>query len=60
MFSYMNYLSLNYYTFFIIILFQCNRTPLHFASMCGYSEVVQVLLSHGATVDMKDSVSSIE
>ena len=33
---------------------------MHYASEHGHSEVVQVLLSHGATVDMKDEVSSIE
>ena len=35
-------------------------TPLQYASKHGLSEVVQVLLSHGATVDVKDSVSSID
>ena len=40
--------------------FQLKQTPLHYASKYGYSEVVQVLLSYGATVDMKDEVSSIE
>ncbi len=48
------------YTLVIIISFQHNQTPLHYASEHGHSEVVQVLLSHGATVDMKDEVSSIE
>ncbi len=43
-----------------IVSFQYNKTPLHYASEHGHSEVVQVLLSHGATVDMKDGVSSIE
>ena len=43
-----------------MLTFQNNQTPLHFASKRGHSEVVQVLLSHGATVDMKDRVSSIE
>ena len=38
-----------------MLKFQNNQTPLH-----GHNEVVQVLLSHGATVDMKDEVSSIE
>ncbi len=42
------------------IQFQYNKSPLHYASQRGYSEVVQMLLSHGATVDMKDKVSSIE
>ena len=43
-----------------IVSFQDNRTPLHFASMNGYSEIVQMLISHGTTVDLKDKVSSIE
>ena len=43
------------------IFLQDNQTPLHYASKNGHIEVAQVLLSHGATVDMKDSrVSSIE
>ena len=41
----------------VICLFQYNQTPLHYASKRGHSEVVQVLLSHGATVNMKDEVS---
>ena len=41
-----------------IVSFQDNQTPLHYASKHGHSEVVQVLISHGATVDMKDEVSS--
>ncbi len=48
------------YTLFRIISFQYNQTPLHYASEHGHSEVVQLLLSHGATVDMKDEVSSID
>ena len=51
-------------TLFILIVlklsFQFNLTPLHYASEYGDIEVVHVLLSHGATVDMKDEVSSIE
>ena len=51
-----------------IFSFQDNLTPLHLASKQGdivhmhyafkhnYSEVVQVLVSHGATVDIKDKV----
>ena len=39
--------------------FQDNLTPLHFASMSDHSEIVQMLLLHGTTVDMKDEVSSI-
>ena len=42
-----------------IVSFQDRKTPLHYASERGHSEVVQVLISHGATVDMKDRVSSI-
>ena len=44
-----------------IVSFQGYRTPLHYASKHehGRSEVVQVLISHGANVDMKDYVSSI-
>ena len=38
--------------------FRFYRTPLHYASENGHSEVVQLLLSHGATVDMKDNVST--
>ena len=34
--------------------------PLHYASKHGLSEVVQVLISHGATVDVKDEVSSTD
>ena len=37
--------------------FQFWMTLLHYASMHGYSEVVEVLISYGATVDMKDKVS---
>ena len=45
----------------VSLTFQDHQTPLHFASDAGHSEVVQLLISHGATVDMKDSlVSSIE
>ena len=46
-----------------IVSFQGNHhTPLHYASKHedGRSEVVQVLISHGANVDMKDYVSSID
>ena len=32
--------------------------PLHYASKHGLSEVVQVLISHGAIVDVKDEVNS--
>ena len=35
-------------------------TPLHHASKFGRCQVVEVLISHGATVDIKDKVSSIE
>ena len=43
----------------VFVSFQYNQTPLHFASMYGRSEVViAALISHGATVDMKDYVSS--
>ena len=38
--------------------FQFKCTPLHYASMNGHSKVVQLLLSHGATVDMKDRIVS--
>ena len=37
--------------------FQYDRTPLHYASDNGH--IVEVLLSHGATVDMKDRVSIV-
>ncbi len=64
MFSYMNYTfksySINSTCLKAIVSFQWNKTPLHYASLRGHSEVVQVLISHGAAVDMKDWVSSIE
>ena len=41
-----------------IVSFQYNQTPLHLASERGRSEVVRLLISHGATVDMKDDVSN--
>ena len=41
-----------------IVSFQGNRTPLHYASECGHIEVVIALISHGATVDVKDEVSN--
>ena len=44
----------------LIVSFQVRKTPLHYASERGLSEVVQVLISHGATVDVKDRVSSID
>ena len=44
----------------VFVSFQYNWTPLHFASMYSRSEVVIALISHGATVDMKDNVSSID
>ena len=56
MFSYMNY----YYTFFLIISFQYGMTPLHYASEYGHSEVVQVLLSHGATVDILSHGATVD
>ena len=34
------------------------KTPLHWASLFGYSEVVQLLLSHNAHVNAKDEVST--
>ena len=54
----MNSTCLNVFVSFQYNLY--NRTPLHFASMYGRSEVVIALISHGATVDMKDNVSSID
>ena len=41
----------------ITLFSQFNRTPLHYAARNGHSKVVQLLLSHGATVNMKDRVS---
>ncbi len=63
MFSYMNYTfshGINSTCLKFIVSFQYNKPPLHYASEHGHSEVVQVLISHGATVDMKGNVSSIE
>ena len=34
------------------------KTPLHWASYGGHSEVVQLLLSHNAHVNAKDEVST--
>ena len=34
------------------------KTPLHYASCNGHSEVVQLLLSHGAHVNVKHKVST--
>lgn len=31
-----------------------NRTPLHYASLFGYEEEIQVLLENGANVDTRD------
>ena len=64
MFSYMNYTfnsySMNSTCLNVIVSFQFNMTPLHYASKRGHNEVVLALISHGATVDMKDRVSSID
>ena len=43
-----------------IVSFQDRKTPLHYASKRGHNEVVLALISHGATVDVKDLVSSID
>ena len=43
-----------------MLTFQNNQTPLHFASKRGHSEVVQVLLSHGATVDILSHGATVD
>ena len=52
--------SLNSTCLNVNVSFQGNQTPLHYASRCGHIQVVLALISHGATVDMKDEVNSIE
>ena len=61
MFRCMNYtFNMNSSYLKFIVSFQNNQTPLHYASECGHNDAVLVLISHGATVDMKDKVSSKE
>lgn len=36
----------------------CTRTALHWAAMNGYTEIVELLLEHGAVADVKDIVYS--
>ena len=34
------------------------RTPLHYASCCGYTEIVRILLDRGADIEATADVSS--
>ena len=40
-----------------ICLLQKGRTPLHWASKEGHADIVCLLVSHGADINIKDNVS---
>ena len=41
-------------------LLQSESSPLHLAAKNGHSEVVTLLITHGAKVDIKDKVSNFK
>ena len=43
--------------FIIICLLQKGRTPLHWASKGGHADIVCLLVSNGADINIKDNVS---
>ena len=45
---------------FSMCLLQSDSSPLHLAAKNGQSEVVTLLITHGATVDIKDRVSNFK
>ena len=55
----MNSIISEYSIFYYLLYLQYNMTPLHLASFNGHSEVVQLLLSHNAYVNVKDEVSTL-
>ena len=46
------YLSCKYY-----YMLQDKKTPLHWASQRGHSEVITVLIAHGGNVEAQDEVN---
>ena len=40
-----------------MLLLQYKQTPLHLSCLYGHSDIVKVLLSHGADIHVKDEVS---
>ena len=41
----------------LLLLLQNGNTPLHLSSKSGHVDIVNVLLSHGADIHVKDRVS---
>ena len=41
-----------------LLLIQDDQTPLHLSCESGHVDIVNVLLSHGADINVKDSVSN--
>ena len=42
-----------------MLLLQSQQTPLHLSSKSGHVDIVNVLLSHGADIHVKNKVSKI-
>ena len=51
--------ALWYHVTMIVITVQNQQTPLHLSSASGHVDIVNMLLSHGADIHVKDVVSKI-